>query len=207
MKKTVQFWAFALICILIFLLFSSLECNESSKEVQPIPEEPEECGPKDKSKQRIWAEGYYSIIPQDHFSTTDNGWAFYSFSIPTIENVCALKHVRVGFDISYDPSHGDDILYEAEVMYGVLYTYPAVTQWNAMPSSTIPGYVTSWWWAEFGMKFLYGEDPGWMFPIMTIMIRDQGTIEANHHFFSENIKWISISPEYYKWKDNSGGIK
>jgi len=194
MKKPILPLLVPVLGILVFCLFANLECNDDSKQDDPTPEPEDKCGPL-KTLEKAWLNA--SLSPATYYNYVENGWAVYTYSVPSVDDVCAHKHVSILFFITVKDGYGADVLYEAEVMYGILYTYPVKT-WEGYQGS----YMGT---ANFGMSFLYGDDPGYFFPLMTVKVRDQGDPNANYGFFLEAIEAIHIEYKYYKWKDNSGG--
>jgi len=196
MKKPTFSLLVPLIGILSFCLFANLECNEESKQDDPTPEEPDKCGPI------VNLDRTFELSPATHYNGVESGWAIFTYSLPSVDDVCAHKHIKLWFEIVYKKSYGTDILYEAEVMYGIFYTYP-VKNWSTSggSGSSAIAYAP----VEFGMLSPYGDDPGYFYPFMTVKIRSQGDEYANYAFFLEVVEKVCITYQYYKWKDNSGG--
>ena len=183
----------ALLGMLVFFLFSSTTCSDDEGPKQ-LPEE-EDCGPKVTGAKTL---GIAQINPADYYSYTEEGYAYYSFSNPSLEHVCALKHIKGKFYYFAVPEHADEIEVSAEVVYGILFTYPiGAYSWKGESFGESVLVETEY---DFGIKHVYGEDPGWFMPIMTISILDQGSVEANHELFRNAILEVGLRWEYYAWK-------
>lgn len=202
MEKKPLYRLMPLIGVVALCLFSGLhQCSTDTKNKDPEQVEPDKCGPRVIDHNVRFGSFYpNALAPEVHYNYVDNGWAFYTYTLSSVEDVCAHVHVNVEFRIQTWAEYGTDMTYEAEVMYGILYTYQ-VKDWN---SDDVGNELFMTAKANFGMSFLYGDEPGYFFPILTIKVRDQGSPEANHSFFSEAIVSIEILSDYYRWKDNTG---
>jgi hypothetical protein len=84
-------------------------------------------------------------------------------------------------------------------LYGVLYVAP-VSDWSS--TDDVPGESTTRLGSvTVGMKFLYEDDPGYAFPILTLGIKDQGSEQLNHDYFKLVINKVAITMIYWKWKE------
>ena len=159
------------------------------------PAEPDKCGPiVQKYKKWINTE---NLNPADHYTYSENGLAIYEYAIELIDNVCAYQHIKGKFEV--EKYINTSLIYHAEVVYGVLYTYP-ITDWTLNEYSDA-GLATGKF--EFGMKSLYGDEPGWFLPMIRIYFGESGSLEETHEAFKERINYVLIEYEYYQWKDNS----
>lgn len=203
MEKKSLCWLMPLIGIVALCLFSGLQqCSTDTKDKDPEQVEPDKCGPR-VTDHNVHFGPFFQIAlnPEEHYNYVENGWAFYTYTLSSAEDVCAHEHINVEFRIQTWAEFGTDITYEAEVMYGILYTYP-VMNWN---SDNVGNELLMFAKVNFGMSFLYGDEPGYFYPILTIKVRDQGSPEANHAFFSEAIVSLEILSDYFRWEDNTGG--
>jgi hypothetical protein len=125
----------------------------------------------------------------------------YEYATDLVEDVCAHNHIVGQIDISINKNYSSIFFYECEVVYGVLFTYPLM-DWNSHELDEDNIVYTSIF--EFGMKNVYGDDPGWFMPIVRINIKNQGSEEENHALMESTMNRIRIQCQYYKWKDNSG---
>lgn len=177
-------------------LFSSVECNSKEGEKEPV--QGELCG-KTKNTFEYWEKSNGTLDPASHYVYIEEGKAIYTYSIPSVSDVCTHKHISGSFIIYFLPDAGGQISKTAEVVYGILHTYP-INDWSYGGSGG-EHYVRADF--DFGINHLYGDEPGWFFPMLYIGIDDQGSDENNHILFNELITKVSIYTSYRIWKDNS----
>jgi hypothetical protein len=53
---------------------------------------------------------------------------------------------------------------------------------------------------EFGIQQVFGDDPGWISPVVTIGVPDQGSDDKNHQALIDVVKHIGWSFTYKEWK-------
>jgi hypothetical protein len=129
---------------------------------------------------------------------TAEGWAYYDFSIgQSQENVCTHKHVTGRFLVSTNKEYTARTRIKAEVMYGILFTYP-ITSWE---HEYTYGWDTKKQDFDVGLKGAFGDGPGWFFPIVTVSVEDQGSDQLNHEFFKKAVDKVLIDWYYYDYKE------
>jgi len=204
MKQILSMTSLILLGTLAILLLSGVECNDTSEDENPPSDPEEKCGDY-KYLVNIWyteiSVGMELLNPEANFSSVQDGWAYYSFHLGPVEDICAHQHVWGTYEILYDRTYAQDVRFEAEVMYGVLFTHP-ITKWEMFSSDISFTRKANY---EFGMKYPYGDSKGYAFPYLSVGIKNQGFEEDNHRFLKELIWNIKLEFNYYKWKDNSGG--
>lgn len=199
MKKIFSFSGMALVGLSVILLFCRVDC--STKEGEKDPVEEDLCGPQ-IIIDTTWILEADNLSPEAHFSYIQDGKAVYSYILPTKEKVCAHKHLSGSFSISIRPDYVDQVTQTAEVVYGFLYSYP-ITKWDAgVDELNNTVWISTY---NFGIKHVYGDEPGWFFPVFYVGFEDQGSEELNNDYFENAVRFIKFWIIYFEWKDNSGG--
>jgi hypothetical protein len=203
MKGIFSLTGMALLGLLVILLFCRVDCT-GSKEDNPPAESP--CGPH-RDIVKCWGAftgDICSNLSETSYQYSINGdMAICTFTIDAIEDICAHNHIKGSFLVDLLPGNTTEVEIVAEILYGVLYTYPInELEWVINPGAD---YVTKEAKFNFGMKFLYGDEPGYAFPILKISFQDQGSESENEGFFLDHVIGVWIKVEYDQWKDNSGG--
>lgn len=198
MKTLFSTPALFLFYVLSLSLFCRVECTDSADD----PQQPELCG-SEENEFHFWKK-YDSAVPDnelkpgDHYIATKEGWAYYEFAIDqSVENVCPDKHITGSFELWVHSDAADKIKQTAEIMYGILYTHP-IASWEVFYGDIISDKRTGKF--DFGIKHLFGEEAGWFFPTMTIIVEDQGDVELTHSFLKSNVSYVSITCSYYRMK-------
>jgi len=181
-----------LLCLIFVFPFYGVKCTDNDE-----PEEPDMCG-QVQTKTIEWSYDY--LQPEENFVYVEEGFYVYDYSPAVTEDVCAYRHVAGTVRIGMHHLYIQEVLYEAEVVYGVLFTYP-ILEWDseAYGSDHIQYKGTF----EFGMKHVYGDEPGWFLPVIRIFVWDQGTAEDTHEVLRTAIDYINLVYTYYEWQDNS----
>jgi hypothetical protein len=195
MKHISKVSALVFASIMFIFLFCGVTCdNEPDDSTLGVPEK---CGPK-KFDDIQWSSLVFSnLFPAEHFIATEEGLTYYSYSVPgSYDNVCPHEHVSGAFKVMMLPEVADKVVMNAEIAYGILHTYP-ITEWDF--SFEDPHYVR-YREFNFGISHLYGEDPGWFFPTLTIAIEYQGDLQLTHDYFEQNVFSIEIKSAWYEYK-------
>jgi len=175
--------------LFLFPIFG-VQCNDDE------PEEPDKCG-KYVSITKEWPNDF--LEPASQYLYMEDGYYVYEYSPGSIDDVCPHKHITGSIEFCLDPSHGTNVMYSAEVVYGILFTYP-ILEWDqddyTEPYSLYTGNF------EFGMKSVYGDSPGWFLPIVRIYILNQGSDQATHFMMINVINHIKLRYNYYEYKEN-----
>jgi hypothetical protein len=176
------------------MVFCGMECN-------PDPEyefaDESKCGPVKKDGE-VWA--VYISYPAEFYSYKENDTVFYGFSVESIENVCAHAHVKGKFEVQFNKEHYQEFNASAEVLFSIFHTYP-ILSWAH--DFKLEYYVAIHETYDFGMKNVYGDDPGWFLPVLNLSFKDQGSDQLNHAFLKSNVVYVIFEYEYHEWKDNS----
>jgi hypothetical protein len=198
MKRSLTSFGLVMASLFTFILLCGVECN--NKKDEDDPDGPDLCGDP-HFLNKSWEYYNNTLIPADHFVAVEEGKAIYTFSVPTIFNICTHKHLEGYFYIQVKKSYADKVTFAAEIIYRVVFIY-YVGPWEYSGVDENYEYEAS---IDLGMNDVFGEDPGHFFPIINISIPDQGSAAANNAYFENAIYNIRISVRYYDWKDNSGG--
>jgi hypothetical protein len=197
MKKILSNFGMAMLGFVIILLFCRVECNSSDDPTTQLPEDPEKCGPKVVNSK--WWMDQVQLNPESHYSHHEDGWAIYSYNPgASYSNVCTHKHITGYFKIGIYSEFMAKVKVNAEIVYGILFTYP-ITEWHSDEQ------IITWEKKadfNFGIKGSFGEGPGWYFPTLTVLVEYQGDVELTHAFFRQAITEIAIYSECYKYKEN-----
>ena len=159
------------------------------------PVEPDKCGPI-VQKYKKWI-NTGNLDPADHYIYSEEGLAIYEYAIELIDDVCAHQHIKGRFEV--EKYINTSLIYQAEVVYGLFNTYP-ITDWT-LDEYGDAGLATGKF--ELGMKSVYGDEPGWLLPILKIYFAEGASLEETHEAFKEGVNHVLIEYEYYQWKDNS----
>lgn len=177
--------------IFIFPIYG-VKCNDNDE-----PEEPDMCGDV-QTKVIEWTDQF--LQPEAHFVYEEEGFYIYEYSVVTIEDVCAYNHVAGTINIGRHYLWAQEAQFEAEVVYGIFFTYP-ILEWESETYGTEhTNYKGTF---EFGMKHVYGNDPGWFLPVIRLSVWYQGSDEETHQSVEDAIDYINLVYTYYMWKDNS----
>jgi hypothetical protein len=122
--------------LFIVLLFCGVECN-SSKEGEG-PDASDLCG-DNHYLEKEWAYSSNTLNPADHFLTVEDGKAIYTFSVPTVFNVCPHEHLVGWMNIEVYKSFSGNVTFAAEILYQVLFTYH-VGPWENSGSGEVLDY-------------------------------------------------------------------
>jgi hypothetical protein len=193
MRKRLTRLGLYFICLVFISTFFGGLCNPEDDDAG----EPEKCGAL-VQKYKKW-KNTDDLNPADHFVKVDGSFAIYEYAIELIDNVCAHQHIKGTFEV--EKYLYTSLIYQAEVVYGVMFTYPIGSDLWTLNEYGDAGLATAKF--EFGMKNVYGDDPGWFLPMIKIFFPASDSLEETHKAFKERINYVLIEYEYYQWKDNS----
>lgn len=137
-----------------------------------------------------------SINPETRPMFYDNGYRYYRYDIDPIQNVCPHKHIEGSFAIKV--KSGSDISLIARADYAPLYSY-VVSEWNLIENGDQTVTYESGNF-DFGISYVYENDPGWFYPYLAIGVKEQATQEATNDYFKEVVKEIQWYFVYYEFK-------
>lgn len=196
MKKVLTAFSLLLSGLFMIFLFSGVECNPDGEDE---PENPDLCG-EIKPLKAYWYDN--TLKPADHYIGVEEGKAVYSYSVPTVFDVCTHKHLNGWISVHVKKSFSETITFSAEILYRVIFIYyPG--PWEYTGSGDELEYMAS---IDCGMNDVFGDDPGHFFPIINISIPDQGSETDNNKYFEDAVTYVSIVITYYEYRDNSWGV-
>jgi hypothetical protein len=196
MKRGFSYSVLVLTGLFIVFLFCGVECNTNKTEDEP--DDSDLCGESDAINVN-WQVGNNTLKPADHYIGLEEGKAIYSYSVPTVFDVCTHKHLTGWMSVHVKKSYFGNVTFAAEILYRVVFIYyPG--PWEYTGSDDVYEYMAT---IDCGMNDVFGDDPGHFFPIINISLPDQGSEADNNKYFEDAVKYVSIVIAYYEYQDNS----
>lgn len=155
----------------------------------------EKCGPE-KTVQIDWTNdgSFTPLNPPEYFQFNEGGYHYYNIIPPNIENICAEEHIKARFLMRIDNTKSYDIR-GIRVDYAPLFAYIVDPEYIIKDGKLSAGLDF-----EFGIFQVFGEDPGWISPMVTVGVPDLGSTIKNDSALIEVVEHIAWSFIYKEWK-------